>query len=133
MAVGGGVGLDFLVKVEACNSSYISMDFYSNVFRRDVTEAACTTGQATIPWAKLKTSHVTRVMRQLASTSPPRAGGWAPVFSDGLRRRRVLVTKINGLSLFSSRGKPRALPRDPRHARCGQKCASRFAPRIELP
>lgn len=56
LAVGGGIGLDFLVKVEGFNSSYNSMDFYSNVFRRDLTEAACTTGQATIPWAKLKTS-----------------------------------------------------------------------------
>jgi hypothetical protein len=56
LATGGGVGLDYLVKVEAFNSAYNSMDFYHNVYRRDLTEAACTTSQTTIPWAKMKTA-----------------------------------------------------------------------------
>jgi hypothetical protein len=56
IATGGGVALDFLVRVEAFSAAYNSMDFYFKYTRRDITEAACTTGQTTIPWAKMKTS-----------------------------------------------------------------------------
>lgn len=56
IATGGGVGLDFLIRVEAFSSAWNSMDFYLNFTRRDLTESACTTGQTTIPWAKMKTS-----------------------------------------------------------------------------
>jgi hypothetical protein len=56
IATAGGVSLDFLIRVEAFNATYNSMDFFLNFTRRDLTESACTTGQTTIPWAKMKTS-----------------------------------------------------------------------------
>lgn len=49
-----GPGVDYVTHVEAFSTAYNSMDFRLKVKRLDVTEAACTTGQATIPWAKQK-------------------------------------------------------------------------------
>ena len=49
-------GLDYVIKVRSygAGAAYDSIKFTLNVTRRDITEAACTTGQSTIPWVKMK-------------------------------------------------------------------------------
>jgi hypothetical protein len=51
-----GSGLDYVIHVRsfAGGVAYDNMTFFLNVTRRDISEAACTTGQAVIPWAKMK-------------------------------------------------------------------------------
>lgn len=44
--------LDYVIHVRAFNTASNSMDFRLKVTRRDITEAACTTGSG-LPWAKM--------------------------------------------------------------------------------
>jgi len=54
--LGDASSLDYVIKVRTfgAGAAYDSIKFTLNVTRRDITEAACTTGQATIPWVKMK-------------------------------------------------------------------------------
>lgn len=56
MQSSGGVGLDYIIRVRANNAATNSGAFRVKFTRRDITEAACTTGQASMPWAKMKTN-----------------------------------------------------------------------------
>jgi hypothetical protein len=51
-----GPGLDYIIHVRTFGAgpAYDSIQFFLNVTRRDITEAARTTGQTTIPWVKMK-------------------------------------------------------------------------------
>jgi hypothetical protein len=49
-----GPGVDLVTQVAAYSTGSNSINFRLKAKRLDITEAACTTGQATIPWAKQK-------------------------------------------------------------------------------
>lgn len=53
MTTSGG-NLDWVAQIAAFNAAHNSDNFYFKITRRDITESACTTGQTTIPWAKIK-------------------------------------------------------------------------------
>jgi hypothetical protein len=54
--LGSAASLDYIIHVRAYSSgaAYDSIKFNLVMTRRDISEAACTTGQTTIPWAKMK-------------------------------------------------------------------------------
>lgn len=51
--------LTFRLRVRAYSSARNSDDFYIQTIRRDISQAACTSGQSTIPWAEINDSGVT--------------------------------------------------------------------------
>jgi hypothetical protein len=48
-----GSSLEWYIHIQAYSAYHNSEDFHFSITRRDLTQAACTTGQTTIPWASI--------------------------------------------------------------------------------